>query len=97
MILMVEKCLTENFDLCFVDDLWYFNAVSSQWVQISLNNRMPRLWHTAVCTSNDDVLVFGGCSNDILSNATTVGYSIHVLLPLIRFDVLLLNIVDLHH
>lgn len=55
-----------------LDDLWYFNAVSSQWAQISLNNRMPRLWHTAVCTSNDDVLVFGGCSNDILSNATTV-------------------------
>ncbi|WAR18638.1 KLDC2-like protein [Mya arenaria] len=41
--------------------------VSRQWTQVTVRERRPRLWHTCACTSDGDLLVFGGCENDILN------------------------------
>lgn len=53
-------------------DVWFLDTVSLQWRQCDRSCHKspptPHLWHTAVRTSDDDVVVFGGCSNDILSN-----------------------------
>ncbi|XP_052768627.1 kelch domain-containing protein 2-like [Mya arenaria] len=50
-----------------LDDAWQLHYVSRQWTQVTVRERRPRLWHTCACTSDGDLLVFGGCENDILN------------------------------
>lgn len=49
-----------------LDDAWLLNVRERQWSQLTLPNCGPRLWHTCCYTANGDLLVFGGCENDIL-------------------------------
>ena len=42
---------------------------SLEWHQLlDIPNNNPRLWHKACFTPDRDLLIFGGCCNDILSN-----------------------------
>ncbi|XP_077995354.1 kelch domain-containing protein 2-like [Glandiceps talaboti] len=49
-------------------DCRVLNTNNMEWTQVSLPSR-PRLWHTA-CSGPDggEVLIFGGCSNNILGS-----------------------------
>ena len=45
------------------------DVVRLEWSQFeNVPNNQPRLWHRACFTSERDLLIFGGCANDILSN-----------------------------
>ncbi len=50
------------------DDGWLLDVHSLQWQQLPLPDITAHLWHTACLTQFGDVLVFGGCTNNILSN-----------------------------
>ena len=52
--------------LC-IGDSWTFNMVTHQWKQLHFAHAVPRLWHTACVAPDGDVIVFGGCSNNILN------------------------------
>lgn len=60
-----KKCLENAF--CFSDDVWLLSLVTLQWTLVSPTNGYPLLWHTASTTQSGSVLVFGGCSNNILN------------------------------
>ncbi|XP_053402177.1 kelch domain-containing protein 2-like isoform X3 [Mercenaria mercenaria] len=53
---------TSGVPLC---DAWQLNVRHRQWSQITVPPNRPRLWHTSCCTSEGEILVFGGCENDI--------------------------------
>ena len=38
---------------------------------MDIPNDNPRLWHKACFTPDRDLLIFGGCCNDILSNSNS--------------------------
>ncbi len=51
---------------CSPGDAWLFDTVKLQWRQLVVEDR-PRLWHTVSYSEDEDILVFGGCSSNILS------------------------------
>lgn len=53
----------------FLGDAWILDVASLNWTQLThFPTNKPRLWHTACVTHNQEVLVFGGCGNNILAN-----------------------------
>ncbi|XP_064600736.1 LOW QUALITY PROTEIN: kelch domain-containing protein 2-like [Liolophura sinensis] len=48
-------------------DAWLFDVNLVQWTKLRRSMEHPRLWHTCCVTPDEDILVFGGCSTDILS------------------------------
>ncbi|XP_048776755.2 kelch domain-containing protein 2-like [Ostrea edulis] len=52
-----------------LSDAWLLDIGSLQWTQLShFPTNQPRLWHTACVTQEKEVIVFGGCDNNILDN-----------------------------
>nr|XP_034304221.1 kelch domain-containing protein 1 [Crassostrea gigas] len=52
-----------------LSDAWILDVASLSWTQLThFPTNKPRLWHTACVTHNQEVLVFGGCGNNILAN-----------------------------
>jgi len=50
------------------DDAWILDIVHLRWTKLDhFANCNPHLWHTACKTHEGEVLVFGGCTNNILS------------------------------
>ncbi|KAK3609281.1 hypothetical protein CHS0354_001883 [Potamilus streckersoni] len=48
-----------------LSDAWLFDISVIQWTKLNVPSNQPRLWHT--CSySNSEVIVYGGCSNNIL-------------------------------
>ena len=54
--------------MCFAGDVWVLDTVLLQWREVTPQLSKPRLWHTAAATCDNEVLVFGGCCNDILDD-----------------------------
>ncbi|KAL4239030.1 Kelch domain-containing protein 2 [Mactra antiquata] len=51
-----------------LSDAWVLNVVDKRWCQLDVPSDRPRLWHTCCCCAdNGDIMVFGGCENDILN------------------------------
>ncbi|KAK2152233.1 hypothetical protein LSH36_334g00012 [Paralvinella palmiformis] len=54
-----------------LNDIWMLDVSSLEWTTFrSTKHILPRLWHTASFTEEQDLVIFGGCSNDILSSET---------------------------
>ena len=54
--------------VCYLaDDAWLLDMAQLQWTQLTLGESHPRLWHTCSCTGDGELIVFGGCENDILN------------------------------
>ncbi len=52
----------------YAGDGWLLDTATLRWKALqSLADNCPRLWHTSVQSEDGDILVFGGCSNNILS------------------------------
>lgn len=53
----------------FLGDAWLLDITSLQWsVLTQFPNDRPRLWHTACVSPQKEVIVFGGCGNNILED-----------------------------
>ena len=48
------------------DDAWLLNVSTLSWSQLTRSTGYPRLWHTASTNLHGDIMVFGGCENNIL-------------------------------
>ena len=56
-----------NALLLSTDDSWILDITCLQWTQLThFRNNRPRLWHTASVSQDQDVLIYGGCENNIL-------------------------------
>ncbi|GFS22868.1 kelch domain-containing protein 2-like [Elysia marginata] len=62
-----------------LDDLWLLSLESMSWSILLQHSNRFRLWHTSCANSMGDVLIFGGCTNDILDNSRRMEASDHVL------------------
>ncbi|XP_062568309.1 kelch domain-containing protein 2-like [Saccostrea cucullata] len=52
-----------------LSDAWILDIISLQWTHLSqFPTTQPRLWHTACVTQDKEVIVFGGCGNNILED-----------------------------
>ncbi|XP_059159649.1 kelch domain-containing protein 2-like isoform X1 [Physella acuta] len=51
-----------------LDDVWLLNVASFSWTLLKQSTGFPRLWHTASVNSYGDLLIFGGCSSNIVDN-----------------------------
>ncbi|GIY11225.1 kelch domain-containing protein 1 [Caerostris extrusa] len=49
-----------------LSDCWRFDTVNHTWQPIELPFEKPRLWHCACLSIFDEVLIFGGCTTNIL-------------------------------
>ncbi|XP_005101714.1 kelch domain-containing protein 2 [Aplysia californica] len=63
-----------------LDDAWLLNMETLSWSVLSRSTGFPRLWHTASTNPHGDVLIFGGCENNILDEETSMITSRKVLL-----------------
>ncbi|CAL1527131.1 unnamed protein product [Lymnaea stagnalis] len=63
-----------------LDDIWMLNVESFSWTSIKHSTGLPRLWHTASINSLGDILIFGGCSNNILDIEANLETSDKVIL-----------------
>ena len=63
-----------------LDDAWLINTETLSWCQLSGSTGFPRLWHTASTNVHGDILVFGGCENNIMDNDSQRITSAKVLL-----------------
>lgn len=52
-----------NVALC---DCWMFDTKLQNWLLVDLPFNKPRLWHCACLNVFDEVLVYGGCTSNIL-------------------------------
>ena len=69
-LLVYCKCNCLFLFIC-ADDIWMLDVSSLEWTTFrSTKHILPRLWHTASFTEEQDLVIFGGCSNDILSSET---------------------------
>ncbi|XP_046336977.1 kelch domain-containing protein 2-like isoform X1 [Haliotis rufescens] len=51
-----------------LSDAWVLDVDVCQWTQLVIPQNNPRLWHTTALSSGNDILIFGGCCDDILSH-----------------------------
>jgi hypothetical protein len=48
-------------------DGWILNIPTLSWCKLDyLPLNRPRLWHTANLSSEEEIVIFGGCHNNIL-------------------------------
>lgn len=62
-----------------LSDAWLLDISVIQWTQLTVPNDRPRLWHTSCCSMEGEILVFGGCCNDILDYSEQTIHSNEVL------------------
>jgi N-acetylneuraminic acid mutarotase len=74
-----NSALSENLSIfCFRDvssflsfyvsgDCWLYNVKSNTWMEMP-DRGQKRLWHTACASPNGDIIIFGGCKNNILDH-----------------------------
>ncbi|KAK6181173.1 hypothetical protein SNE40_009091 [Patella caerulea] len=49
-----------------LSDAWVLDVNTLQWTQLDVPDNRPRLWHTACLSRQQDIVIFGGCTNNIL-------------------------------
>ncbi|GFS96499.1 kelch domain-containing protein 1 [Nephila pilipes] len=49
-----------------LSDCWLFDTFSHTWKQMKLPFKKPRLWHCACLSVFNEVLIYGGCTSNIL-------------------------------
>jgi N-acetylneuraminic acid mutarotase len=49
-----------------LSDCWLFDTEAELWQLIELPFRKPRLWHSACLNMYNEVLIYGGCTSNIL-------------------------------
>lgn len=47
-----------------LDDCWLLNIRYNYWRKLTLNDKLPRLWHTATYTKDKEVVIIGGSSSE---------------------------------
>uniref|UniRef100_A0A669PX44 Kelch domain containing 2 n=1 Tax=Phasianus colchicus TaxID=9054 RepID=A0A669PX44_PHACC len=53
-----------------LSDAWIYCISKNEWVQFEHNySEKPRLWHTACASEEGEVIVFGGCANNLLAHS----------------------------
>ncbi|ELU10621.1 hypothetical protein CAPTEDRAFT_215154 [Capitella teleta] len=62
-----------------LSDCWIFDTGSCTWKEMP-NRKQHRLWHTANKTSSGDIVIFGGCENDILNHNVDMRQSNEIML-----------------
>ncbi|GFN85597.1 kelch domain-containing protein 2-like [Plakobranchus ocellatus] len=77
-----------------LDDLWVLHIESLSWSVVKKNTGYPLLWHTACPNSQGDILIFGGCMNNILDNHVDMAASSQIFT--IRFEPFSLHRICLH-
>uniref|UniRef100_A0A8C9G454 Kelch domain-containing protein 2 n=1 Tax=Pavo cristatus TaxID=9049 RepID=A0A8C9G454_PAVCR len=56
-----------------LSDAWIYCISKNEWVQFEHNySEKPRLWHTACASEEGEVIVFGGCANNLLAHSKAV-------------------------
>ncbi|XP_069493505.1 kelch domain-containing protein 2 isoform X2 [Ambystoma mexicanum] len=51
-----------------LSDAWLFSISRNEWIRYENNYPdKPRLWHTACASKEGEVIVFGGCANNLLA------------------------------
>ncbi|XP_029454235.1 kelch domain-containing protein 2 isoform X4 [Rhinatrema bivittatum] len=52
-----------------LSDAWIYCIDKNEWMQFEHNySTKPRLWHTACLSKEGEVIVFGGCANNLLAH-----------------------------
>ncbi|XP_044291974.1 kelch domain-containing protein 2 isoform X3 [Varanus komodoensis] len=52
-----------------LSDAWIYCISKNEWIQFEHNySEKPRLWHTACASDEGEVVVFGGCANNLLAH-----------------------------
>ncbi|KAJ7345328.1 hypothetical protein JRQ81_001278 [Phrynocephalus forsythii] len=52
-----------------LSDAWIYCISKNEWIQFEHNyTEKPRLWHTACASEEGEVIVFGGCANNLLAH-----------------------------
>nr|XP_033807819.1 kelch domain-containing protein 2 isoform X2 [Geotrypetes seraphini] len=52
-----------------LSDAWIYCIDKNEWIQFEHNySSKPRLWHTACVSKEGEVIVFGGCANNLLAH-----------------------------
>ncbi|XP_068005248.1 kelch domain-containing protein 2 isoform X3 [Melanerpes formicivorus] len=53
-----------------LSDAWIYCISKNEWIQFEHNYaEKPRLWHTACASEEGEVIVFGGCANNLLAHS----------------------------
>ncbi|XP_008935624.1 PREDICTED: kelch domain-containing protein 2, partial [Merops nubicus] len=53
-----------------LSDAWIYCISKNEWIQFEHNySEKPRLWHTACASEEGEVIVFGGCANNLLAHS----------------------------
>ncbi|KAM9292074.1 kelch domain-containing protein 2 isoform 3-T5 [Morus bassanus] len=53
-----------------LSDAWIYCISKNEWIQFEHNySEKPRLWHTACASDEGEVIVFGGCANNLLAHS----------------------------
>ncbi|NWH40593.1 KLDC2 protein, partial [Chloropsis hardwickii] len=53
-----------------LSDAWIYCISKNEWVQFEHNySEKPRLWHTACASEEGEVIIFGGCANNLLAHS----------------------------
>uniref|UniRef100_A0A8C6ZX60 Kelch domain containing 2 n=1 Tax=Nothoprocta perdicaria TaxID=30464 RepID=A0A8C6ZX60_NOTPE len=56
-----------------LSDAWIYCISKNEWIQFEHNySEKPRLWHTACASEEGEVIVFGGCANNLLAHSKAV-------------------------
>lgn len=62
-----------------LSDAWILDTHTLLWTEIDIPDNHPRLWHTALLSNNQEVLIFGGCQGDILNHEQDCGHTNEIL------------------
>ncbi|XP_067119507.1 kelch domain-containing protein 2-like [Centruroides vittatus] len=67
-----------------LSDCWQLNLSTLTWLQVDLSFTKPRLWHTACLTSYGEVIIYGGCTENILNRTIVAEHASNLII--LRFS-----------
>jgi hypothetical protein len=76
---LTEQTYFIAFSLVQSGDAWTYCISKNEWIQFNHPyTEKPRLWHTACASDEGEVIVFGGCANNLLVHHRAVSIPLYI-------------------